>query len=102
MNAPTRRIPRVLIIHDGNPVDAYLDYLRSSGLEASETHADTAVAETLSIEPDIIVLDFDCDGEIVAALQEEVRTRTIPVIALADMPQTRSEKGKLDPTQVHA
>ena len=93
MNAPIRRVPRVLIIHDGNPVDSYLDYLRSSGLEAAETHADTAVAETLSIEPDIIVLDFDCDGEIVAALQEDARTRTIPVIALADLPERRFEKG---------
>jgi DNA-binding response OmpR family regulator len=86
MTAPTRPPPRVLIIHDGNSVDAYVSYLRSAGLQASETHADDAVAEALAMDPDIIVLDYDCDGETVAALQSNVRTRGIPVIALADLP----------------
>ena len=86
-----RCTPRVLIIHDGNSVTPYLAYLRAAGLEAAEAHADEALPQALAIEPDIIVLDFDCDGEIVAALQDDARTSRVPVIALADLPQKISE-----------
>ena len=41
--------------------------------------------QALGLKPDIIVLDFDCNGEIVAALQADLGTREIPVIALADV-----------------
>jgi DNA-binding response OmpR family regulator len=86
MNAPTRPPPSVLFIHDGNSVDTYISFLRKAGLHATETHADDAVAQALALKPDIIVLDFDCDGETMAALQKDVSTRGIPVIALADLP----------------
>ena len=78
-----------MIIHDGNSVDTYINFLRAAGLQASESHADEAVSQTLAMEPDLIVLDFDCDGETMAALQGDVRTRSIPVVALADLPPRR-------------
>ena len=87
MTPPIRPPPKVLVIHDGNSVDAHISYLKEAGLDASETHADQAVAQALVLNPDIIVLDFDCDGETVAALQADIRTRDIPVIALADLPR---------------
>jgi CheY-like chemotaxis protein len=89
MTVPIRPQPRVLIIHDGNPVDAYIDFLRTAGLLATEAHADDSVSQAAAERPDIIVLDFDCDGEIVAALQADVRTREIPVIALAELVSLR-------------
>ena len=97
MNARTAHTPRVLIIHDGSSVAAYLAFLRAAGLEASETAADHALAQALVMEPDIIVLDFDCDGEIMAALHGDARTSTIPVIALADLPHRNSTKALLQP-----
>jgi CheY-like chemotaxis protein len=85
MIAPIRPPPIVLIIHDGNAVDRYISFLRTAGLHAAESHADEAVSQALALAPDIIVLDFDCDGATISALQANVRTRLIPVIALADM-----------------
>jgi CheY-like chemotaxis protein len=87
MNVPIRPPPRVLIIHDGNSVDTYVAFLQAAGLEASEAHADGAVEQAATIQPDIIVLDFACDGETMAALTGDERTRRIPVIALADLPE---------------
>ena len=87
MSAPIRPPPLlVLIIHDGQPVDTYMSFLQSAGLRAEETQPGTAAALAVALKPDIIVLDFDCDGEIMAALQADFRTREIPVIALAELP----------------
>ena len=100
MTVPTRPAPRVLLIHDGNPVDAYVNFLRTAGLLATEAHAGDSVAQAVAVKPDIIVLDFDCDGEIVAGHQGDVRTREIPVIALAELVSLREPEAtdSLDPT----
>jgi DNA-binding response OmpR family regulator len=82
----------VLLIHDGNAVDTYINFLQKAGLLASEAHADDAVTQAVAEKPDIIVLDFDCDGETIAALQGDLRTRDIPVIALADLASIGSPK----------
>lgn len=87
MSTPIRPPPKVLFLHDGDSVATYITNLENAGLQASEAHVDDAVAEALASSPDIIVLDFDCDGETVAALQADIRTRDIPVIALADLPK---------------
>ena len=94
MSVPTRPPPRVLLIHDSNPVDAYIDFLKTAGLVATEAPAADSVARAAAERPDIIVLDFDCNGEIVAALQADVRTRGIPVIALADLVSLRRPENK--------
>ena len=85
MNVPTRPPPKVLFLHDGHPVEAYISYLTRAGLQASDAHVDDALEQALAVSPDIIVLDFDCDGETMAALQADARTRSIPVIALTEL-----------------
>ena len=69
MTKLTRPPPKILFIHDGHSPDAHVNYLRKAGLDVSKTHADDAVAIAMDVQPDIIVLDFDCDGETVAALK---------------------------------
>ena len=39
----------------------------------------------MAFKPDIIVLDFDFDGDVVARLQASEKTRDIPVVALAKL-----------------
>ena len=84
MTKLTRPPPKILFIHDGHSPDGNVSYLRKAGLEVSLTHADDAVAVATDVQPDIIVLDFDCDGETVAALKEVKETEAIPIIALAE------------------
>jgi CheY-like chemotaxis protein len=86
MIVPIRPPPKVLILHSGIAVETYLSVLRAAGLEATEAHGDDAVAQVAAIQPDIIVLDFACDGETMAALRSDERTSNIPVIALAELP----------------
>ena len=91
MTVPSRPPPCVLLIHDGNSVDAYIKFLQTAGLQATEAHAHDAVTQAVAVKPDIIVLDFDCHGAIIAALQGNLRTREIPVIALADLVSLRAQ-----------
>ena len=90
MPVPTRPPPSVLLIHDRNSVEPYLAYLGTAGLLATKAHASLAVAQAVEVRPDIIVLDFDCDGVVMRALQEDKRTRDIPVIGLADLDALRN------------
>jgi len=85
MDAPVRPPPKVLLIHDGADVDAHVQHLTGAGLVVSKALAADAVAEAMRLQPDIIVLDFRCDGEITARLKGELATRQIPVIALAEL-----------------
>ena len=82
MNAPVRPPPRVLLIHDGNNVDAHLAHLREAGLTVTEAHADQAIAGAASFAPDIIILDYDCNGDTLKQLKTDSRTQAIPVIGL--------------------
>jgi CheY-like chemotaxis protein len=59
--------------------------LSGAGLVVSKDHAEDAVAAAIRLQPDIIILDFRCDGEIMARLKAELATRQIPVIALAEL-----------------
>lgn len=81
----TRPHSRVLLIHDGQPVDGYVRYLTDAGLSVRKAQPGEAVTSALSFEPNIIVLDFDCDGDVIAALNALEETRHIPVIALAQL-----------------
>ena len=62
-----------------------MQHLKDAGLRVSETHATYAVATATQQQPDIIVLDFGCDGEITQQLKAETGTKHIPVIALVEM-----------------
>ena len=84
MPSATRRPPAVLFIHDGSPV-AQIEHLKEAGLRVSETHARAAVTAAKQQQPDIIVLDFDYDGDVSAQLKREKATRHIPVIALVNL-----------------
>ena len=99
MTVPSRPPPCVLLIHDGNSVDTYIKFLQKAGLQATEAHANDALTQAVAVKPDIIVLDFDCDGVIMAALQGNLRTREIPVIALAELASLSGPTNKvpLDP-----
>ena len=85
MNVLIRPPPKVLFLHDGHSVEAYVSYLINAGLQASEAHVEDALVQALAVSPDIIVLDFDCNGETMAALQADARTRSIPVIAMTQL-----------------
>jgi DNA-binding response OmpR family regulator len=86
MNPPIRPPPKILLIHDGTGFDAHVQqHLTGAGLEVSTTGRDDAVAVAISVQPDIIILDFRCDGEIMARLKGQPETNRIPVIALAEL-----------------
>ena len=85
MDMPIRPPPKVLLVHDGTEFEAHLRHLIASGLEVSIARGDHAVAVAIEVRPDIVILDFRCDGEIVASLKADAATRHIPVIALAEL-----------------
>jgi len=75
----------VLLVHDGAEFEAHVRHLSSAGLEVCIARGDDAVAVAIEVRPDIVILDFRCDGEIMARLKAEAATRHIPVIALAEL-----------------
>lgn len=87
MNKNTRPPPRILYVAGpSTPGDGhYLRYLTEQGLHVTESSAESAATTALSFQPDIIVLDFDYDGEVVASLKALNETKDIPVIALAKL-----------------
>jgi len=85
MKSANRPSPTVLFVHNGSPYQAHVQHLIDAGLRVSEAHADVALTEATSIQPDIIVLDMDCDGDVVAQLKTAPLTEHIPVIALAHL-----------------
>lgn len=90
MNPPIRPPPKILLIHDGANVEAHVQHLLRAGLEVATTRDADAVAVAISIQPDIIVLDFGCNGEIMARLKGQPETSRIPVIALAELGDARN------------
>ena len=83
--ATTRPPPNVLLIHNGDSYQAHIEHLTDAGLCVSEAHADDALGKATALQPEIIILDFGCDGETTAALKAHPETAHIPVIALADL-----------------
>jgi CheY-like chemotaxis protein len=84
--APTQRPPpKVLFVHDGIPYEAHMRHLVDAGLSVSEAHVDSAVDEAAALQPDIIVLDYACNGETTARLKSDPQTSHIPVIALVEL-----------------
>ena len=82
MPSVNRPPPHVLFVHNGLPYEPHLQHLTDAGLTASEAHTDAAVAKATALQPDIIVLDFDCDGDVTEHLKTDSATKHIPVIAL--------------------
>ena len=86
MNPTTRPPqPKLLLVHNGSGFEDHIRHLTDAGLRVSSTHAETAVADATTIQPDIVVLDFGCDGDVTRELKGHPQTRHIPVIALVDL-----------------
>jgi CheY-like chemotaxis protein len=100
MNPPIRPPPKILFIHDGTECDAHVQHLTGAGLEVSTTGGDDTVAVAISVQPDIIIPDFRCDGEIMARFKGQPETNRIPVIAMAELGADAQES--LDVPTQHA
>lgn len=86
MNPSIRPPPCVLFFYEGDNVQHYADYLETAGLRVVAAHGDgSAVEAALAAQPDIIVLDFEQDGDAVTELKNDPRTRHIPIIAFAEL-----------------
>ena len=83
--------PKILLVHNGTAVDGYVTHLTDAGLRVADAHTETAVADAIEFQPDIIVLDFSADGEITAQLKRHDATKHIPIIGLADLADDKRE-----------
>jgi hypothetical protein len=89
----SRPPPMILVIYAEGDGEAYVRYLTTVGFRAasvSRIPTSEIVDRTLATRPDMIVLDYDCDGETVEQLKADRRTAPIPVIALAELPVPRA------------
>jgi DNA-binding response OmpR family regulator len=95
----SRPPPMILVIYADGDGEAYVRYLTTAGFRAasvSRIPTGEIVDRTLAAMPDIIVLDYDCDGETVERLKADWRTAPIPVIALAELPVPPGRSGFSD------
>jgi DNA-binding response OmpR family regulator len=85
----SRPQPFILLIHDGNRGQEYGPYLTAAGFRVAELsvqeHDRDLAEETVTIRPDIIVLDYTCNGETVMRLKADPRTAGLPILALAEL-----------------
>lgn len=83
-----RALPLVLVVEDYQDArEMYAAYLQFSGFEIAEaTNGVEAIAMSLELMPDIILMDLalpKMDGwEATRRLKEDERTRHIPIVAL--------------------
>lgn len=81
--------PFILLIHDGRVGLDYVPYLTAAGFRVAELPVQVPdrdlVARTITIGPDLIVLDYTCDGETVMRLKADPRTADVPILALAEL-----------------
>lgn len=76
----------ILFIHRPDGKEGYAAYLRSEGFRTTEADdSSDGVSKALALSPDLIVLDFDLDGETTTRLKAHISTSRIPVIALAKL-----------------
>ena len=87
--AINRPPPFILLIHDGSSGREYVPYLIAAGFRVAELQAEEPdrglVDQTITIGPDLIVLDYTCDGETVMRLKADPRTAGLPILALAEL-----------------
>jgi hypothetical protein len=94
MDPSIRPPPCILILHNGHDLHAHIRHLRAAGLRVVDAHLDGNPVETvLWANPDLIVLDFEIDGDTVGLLKDDPRTKRIPVIALAELARASSRPG---------
>jgi hypothetical protein len=85
----SRPQPFILLIHDGSRGQDYVPYLTAAGFRVAELsvqeHDRDLTDQTVTIGPDIIVIDYTCDGETVMRLKADPRTAALPILALAEL-----------------
>jgi len=82
--------PLVLMIYapDGG---GYGEYLAASGFRVAEVQTGKhGFEQAVTLLPDLIVLDFGLDGDLVGRLRRETTTSAIPIIALTDISNLRA------------
>jgi DNA-binding response OmpR family regulator len=86
---PIGHPPFILLIHDGHVRGDYVPYLTAAGFRVAELPAQEPdrdlVEQTVTIGPDLIVLDYSCDGDTVMRLKADPRTAGLPILALAEL-----------------
>jgi DNA-binding response OmpR family regulator len=91
--ATDRPPPFILLIHDGRSGREYVPYLIAAGFRVAELQAEEPdrdlVDQTSTIGPDLILLDYTCDGETVMRLKADPRTAGLPILALAEVLRIR-------------
>ena len=81
----SRPPPHVLMIYAPNG-EGYSEFFAASGFRLTEAQNPAeGLEQAVALLPDVIVLDFGFDGELVARLRSNVATSAIPIIALTDM-----------------
>jgi CheY-like chemotaxis protein len=77
--------PTLLFVHNGSDYRGHIQHLIHAGFRVTETGAYATLAETLKLQPDLIVLDFGFAGELTAQLKAHSMTRDIPIVVLAEL-----------------
>jgi CheY-like chemotaxis protein len=86
MNVVARPPPLILFIQNHARVEILFEYLTSAGLRVARTlNNRDMLATVLRLVPDLIVLDFNGEGDTAERLKADSRTMSIPLIALAEM-----------------
>jgi DNA-binding response OmpR family regulator len=89
----SRPPPHVLMIYTPEG-GGYTDFFAASGFRLTEaTSAVEGLEQAARLLPDLIVLDFGFDGDLVARLRGNVATSAIPIIALTDICRLRKHEG---------
>jgi DNA-binding response OmpR family regulator len=81
--------PLVLMIYaaDGG---GYEEYLLASGFRVVEAHTgEQGFERALTLKPDLIVLDFGLNSDLVGRLRRAPSTSAIPIIALTELSNLR-------------
>ena len=83
MTSQNARPPPLVLVIYAEGDGGYRDYLVASGFRVAEAHTGPqGFNRAVTLRPDLIVLDFDLDGETVARLRREPATSDVPILAL--------------------
>ena len=97
----SRPPPTVLIVHADGGGQASIGYFAAAGLRVVSAPS-VPISEILECavtrRPDMIVLDYDCDGGVIEGLKRDPRTAPIPILALAELPVPPLPPGMRDTT----
>jgi PleD family two-component response regulator len=89
--APTAKPPPLVLMIYGADGGQYGSYLLDSGFRVAEARTrEQGFDQAVALRPDLIVLDFGLDGELVGRLKDDAATKAIPIIALTEISKLRT------------